>query len=301
LKTSLGFATLGEIFKENFMRQKKVATRVIKVLLILIMFICRDGFGQSALKILISNDDGIDAPGLAALFDKLSSLGSVTVAAAVKNQSGVSHGLTSDGPIWVEETERKGKKWYAIEALPATCVRLALESLLPEKPDILVAGVNRGETTGVVTFYSATVACAREAAFNGIPAVAVHLERSETMDYEGAASFIAELIKDVLQTEPKSRLFLNINIPGLPKEKIKGVLITRQDTRKTIEFYAKKKDPSGKVYFERSFKRLDPAGEKTDIWAVRNGYISITPLQFDQTDDAALKSLEAWAAKKWGK
>jgi len=283
------------------MRQKKVAIRVFPIILILMMFICRDGFSQSALKILISNDDGVDAPGLAALFDKLSRLGSVTVAAAAKNQSGASHGLTSEAPIWVEEIERKGKKWYAIEARPATCVRLALESLLPEKPDLMVAGINMGETTGVVTYYSATVACAREAAFNGIPAIAVHLEKSKNMDYDGAASFVTELVKEVLQKELKPGLFFNINIPGLPKEKIKGVLITRQDTRRTLEYYTKKKDSSGKVYFERSFKRLDPDGEKTDIWAVRNGYISITPFQFDQTDQAALKGLEAWAAKKWGK
>jgi 5'/3'-nucleotidase len=286
---------------ENLMSQKRVASPVIKIVLILIVFACRDSFGQSALKILLSNDDGIDAPGLAALYDKLSPLGSVTVATAKKNQSGASHGLTSDGPIWVEEIEIKGKTWYSIEALPATCVRLALESLLPEKPDIVIAGINRGETTGVVTFYSATVACAREAAFNGVPAIAVHLEKSENMDYEGAASFIVELVKDVIEKNLKLKMFLNINIPALPKEKIKGVLITRQDTRGTLEYYAKKKDPAGRTYFERSFKRLDPGDEKTDIWAVRNGYISISPLHFDQTDDSALKNLEAWAAKKWKK
>ena len=283
------------------MGHKKVAARVIKIVLILIIFTCRDGFGQSALKILISNDDGIEAPGLAALFDKLSSLGSVSVAAPIKNQSGASHGLTSEAPIWVEEIKRQGQKWYAIEALPATCVRLALDALLPEKPDLVIAGINRGETTGVVTFYSATVACAREAAFSGIPAIAVHLGRSETMDYEEAASFILELVREIAKKNFKPGLFLNINIPALPKEKIRGVLITRQDTRRTLEFYTRKNDSSGKVYFERSFKRLEPAGEKTDIWAVRNGYISITPLQFDQTDSAGLKSLEDWAAQAWKK
>jgi 5'-nucleotidase len=280
------------------MKQKRAARPFVMTLLVLLSVLVRDGFGQSSLKILLSNDDGIDAPGLAALFNKLAPLGSVTVAASVKNQSGVSHSVAPDGPIWVNEMEKKGHKWYAIEAPPATCVRLALESLLPEKPDIVIAGINKGDNTGVVTFFSATVACAREAAFAGLPAIAVHLERSEVMDYEGAASFIAELVQEIQKKELKSRVFLNITIPALPKDRMRGVLITKQDTRATQEFYEKKIDPSGKIYFLRSFKRLDPAGEKTDIWALRNGYISITPLQFDQTDYAALKALELWAAAK---
>lgn len=283
------------------MKQKRAAHPFIMTLLVLLSVFVRDGLGQSSLKILLSNDDGIDAPGLAALFDKLAPLGSVTVVASVKNQSGVSHSVAPDGPIWVSEMEKKGHKWYAIEAPPATCVRLALESLLPEKPDIVIAGINKGDNTGVVTFFSATVACAREAAFAGLPAIAVHLERSEAMDYEGAASFIAELVQEIRKKELKSRVFLNISIPALPKDRMRGVLITKQDTRATQEFYEKKIDPSGKMYFLRSFKRLDPAGEKTDIWALRNGYISITPLQFDQTDYAALKTLESWAAAKWKK
>ncbi len=283
------------------MKQKRAAHLFIMTLLVLLIVLVKDCFGQSSLKILLSNDDGIDAPGLAALFDKLIPLGSVTVAAATKNQSGVSHSIAPEGPIWVSEMEKKGHKWYAIEAPPATCVRLALESLLPEKPDIVIAGINKGDTTGVVTYYSATVACAREAAIAGLPAIAVHLERGEAMDYEGAASFIAELVQEIQKKELKSRIFLNICIPSLPKDQTKGVLITKQDTRVTQEFYEKKIDPSGKMYFLRSFKRLDPAGENTDIWALRNGYISITPLQFDQTDYAALKTLESWAAAKWKK
>jgi 5'-nucleotidase len=283
------------------MKQKRFAPLVIKVVLVLLLVSARDALGQSALKILLSNDDGIDAPGLAALFDKLAPLGVVTVAASTKNQSGVSHGITSEGPIWVTETEKKGNKWYAIEALPATCVRLALESLLPEKPEIVIAGINKGNTTGVVTFYSATVACAREAAFAGLPAIAVHLGRGETMDYEGAAAFIAELVREIKKKEFKPGLFLNINIPALPKEQIRGVLITKQDLRATLESYEKKLDPRGKMYYMRSFKRLDPAAENMDIWAVGHGYISITPLQFDQTDYSALKSLESWTGRLWKK
>jgi 5'/3'-nucleotidase SurE len=148
------------------MRHKRIAHLIARVVLVLLLSSTPHVFGQTALKILLTNDDGIDFPGLEALVAKLSSLGSVTVAASRADRSGVSHGITSNAPIKVEESNRNGIKWYAIDALPATCVRLAIESLLSAKPDLVVAGINKGDTTGVVSFYSATVACAREAASN---------------------------------------------------------------------------------------------------------------------------------------
>jgi len=283
------------------MRPKRAACLVLLIPLIWLAVSARAGLGQADLKILLSNDDGIDAPGLAALFEKLAPLGTVTVAASTKNLSGVSHSIAPEGPIWVSETERKGQKWYSIEAPPASCVRLALESLLPEKPDIVIAGINKGDSTGVVTYYSATVACAREAAFAGLPAIAVHLERGATMDYEAAASFIADLVRGMKRKGLRQKVFLNINIPNPPQGGIRGVQLVKQDTRATLEFYEKKIDPSGKLYFLRSFKHLEPAGEKTDIWALRNGYISITPLQIDGTNKAALKALKSWDIPRWKK
>ena len=254
---------------------------------------------QPAYRLLLSNDDGIDFPGLAALVEKLSTLGSVTVAASRADQSGVSHGITSNAPIKVEESDRNGVKWYAIDALPATCVRLAIESLLPAKPDIVVAGINKGDTTGVVSFYSATVACAREAAITGLPAIAVHLEKGETMDYEGAAIFIAALVQEIKDKRLPPGVFLNINIPALPREQIRGVMITKQDLRSTRQFYEKKADPAGAPYYWPSYKHLEPDKERTDIWALKNGYISITPLQIDQTASSELRPLESWAIMKW--
>lgn len=122
----------------------------------------------------------------------------------------------------ISESERKGSKWYAIKALPATCVRLALESLLAEKPDLVVSGINRGENLGVVSFYSATVACSREAAIKGIPAVAVSLESGKTMDYAPAADFIVSLVREMKEKRLKPGVFLNVNVPNLPEDKIKG-------------------------------------------------------------------------------
>ena len=251
------------------------------------------------MRILLSNDDGIDAPGLLALFEALQKVGTVTVAAPVVDQSGVSHGMTTRKLIPVRESVRNGAKWFAIDATPASCVRLALESLLPERPDIVVAGVNRGENVGLVTFYSATVAVAREAAFLGIPAISVNLKSGDPMDYKPAAEFTAALVREIGRRGFEKGLLLNINVPALTKDKIKGVLLTRQDVRATMEFFEKKETRNGETDYWPSYKALDAGPEGTDVWAVRNGYIAVTPLTFDQTDAAALKKLEGLANFAW--
>jgi 5'-nucleotidase len=275
------------------------------LLALLIIFIFSLAFGEQALgqpssKILLCNDDGIDAPGIAVLFEKFLPIGSVTVAAPVRNFSGSSHAITTQEIILVEESVKKGAKWFAINATPATCVRLALECLLPEKPDIVISGINKGDNVGVVTFYSATVSCAREAAFLRIPAIAVSLEVGEKMDYEFAADFIVELAKEMKGKGLKGDTFLNVNFPALPKNLIKGVLVTRQDLRASFEYYDKRINLKGQIYFWPLYKPLDQGTqEMTDVWALKNGFISITPFQFDQTDVSKLKDLEAWKFTKW--
>ena len=254
---------------------------------------------DTPLKILVSNDDGADAPGIAALADALSHVGTVTVAAPFQNRSGVSHGMTFSGPIKVQKTLRKGMTWYAIDALPATCVRLGLEALLPEKPDIVVSGINRGENTGLVAFYSATVACAREASFHGIPSIAFSLESSPAMDYTAAADFIVSIVREVKKRGLKRGTFLNVNIPALPKDRIKGVMVTRLDGRPSLERYEGKTNAEGQVTFWPLYKELGAGDINADIWALRNGYISVTPMIIDQTDGADLNGLKNWEALTW--
>jgi 5'-nucleotidase len=288
--------------KEEFMKLARLARTAVLALGILValpVFAGSVPSGQPAYRFLLSNDDGIDAPGLAALAEKLSTIGSVTVSASRDNRSGASHGVTSSAPIKVEESHRSGITWYAVDAFPATCVRLAIEALLPARPDIVVAGVNNGNALGVVSFFSSTVACAREAAITGLPAIAVHLEKSASMDYEGAADFILALVQEIKDKTLPRGVFLNVNIPALPKAQIRGVMITRQDLRSTLQFYEKKVDAAGALFFIPSYKHLEPGMEKTDIWAVRNGFIAITPLQIDQTASPELKPLESWAIMKW--
>jgi len=254
------------------------------------------------LKILITNDDGVDFPGISALADALSSLGTVTVAAPRENRSGSSHGVTSDKPIAVVESERQGQKWFAIDALPATCLRLAVETLLPEKPDIVVSGINKGENLGTVTYYSATVAAAREAAFLGIPSIAVHLAATKGMDYKAAAGITADIVRAVGKDGIPKGTFLNVNVPALSPDKIKGVRVTRQDTRAPVEIFEKTVSAEGAAEYKPSWKHHEPAGEDTDIWAVRNGYVSVSLFGYDQSAAAgttARKSIKRLEKLAW--
>ncbi len=254
---------------------------------------------KAAPRILISNDDGIEAPGLAALFDALSALGPVTVAAPSQGRSAVGHGIVIDGPILVHESERKGARWYAIDALPATCVRLALENLLEEPPAIVVSGINRGENLGVVTFYSATVACAREAAIKRIPAIAVSLESGQTMDYGAAAKIAAFLAQECLSGKWPAGIYLNVNVPALEYGRIKGFRVVPQDLRASRESFEGRTNPSGVRYFWPLNNPLDSGEAPTDVWAVHNGYVSITPFRIDQTDQPALERMENLESIPW--
>jgi 5'-nucleotidase len=281
------------------MKTKRRNVAIAFLVFSLAVFVRCTGFEHSAPKILLVNDDGIEAPGLAALHWALVKVGSVTVVAPIGEQSGVSHGMTSNRLITVREIARPGGPWLGTDATPAATVRLAIEVLLPEKPDIVVSGINRGQNVGLVTFYSATVAGAREAAFLGIPAIAVNLQRGETMDYSAAAEFTAALVRDLAGNGFVKETFLNINVPNMSKNGIKGIRVTRQDVRAPAEFYERRDTRDGVPAYWPSYKTLDAGAEGTDIWAVANGYISITPLMFDQTNTAKLDGLKRLEKLDW--
>jgi len=241
------------------------------------------GPAPAPLNILITNDDGIEAPGILALAEALRPLGEVTVAAPRHQRSGTSHGVTSDRPIAVQESERRGQRWIAIDALPATCVRLAVEALVPARPDLVVSGINRGENLGTVTFYSATVGAAREAAFLGFPAMAVNLAAADGMDYGTAASVTAAIVRALGRDGIAKGTFLNVNVPALPQERLRGIRITRQDTRAPKDLFEKTISPDGSAAYTPRWEHLEPAGADTDIWAVRNGYVSVSVFGYDQS------------------
>ncbi|HDT13704.1 MAG TPA: 5'/3'-nucleotidase SurE [Candidatus Aminicenantes bacterium] len=283
------------------MRMRRQPVEIV-VLAILLVASCGGRPAAPApetLNILVSNDDGIEAPGILALAEALRSLGTVTVAAPDANRTGASHGVTSDRPIAVRSSDRDGVKWFAIDALPATCVRLALEKLLPSKPDIVVSGINKGENLGTVTFYSATVGAAREAAFLGVQAMAVNLVADHGMDFEAAAAVTARIVRALGRDGVPRGTFLNVNIPPVPREGVRGLRLTRQDTRAPIDFFDLLSSAEGVTEYRPGWVHLEPAGAETDIWAVRNGYVSVSVFGFDQSAAAppaaslALKRLES--------
>ena len=253
---------------------------------------------QDRVRILLSNDDGYRDLGLRVLVTKLAPLGDIVVAAPAVNQSGVGHGMTFREPIAVESWTDGSTQWYSIAAMPGTCVRLALDCLLDKPPDMVISGVNRGENVGVVTFSSGTVACAREAAFKGVPAISINLERGETMDYDAAADFVATMVRDLREKGLAARTYLNVNYPALPRDQVKGVLITRLDNRPPDERYEKIVSPLGQVSYRSVWEPLSDGSRDTDTWALTHGYISVTPLQIDQTQPSALKKLRSWRSLK---
>ena len=234
-------------------------------------------------RILITNDDGIEAPGIRALALALRPLGEVTVAAPSGNQSGVSHGLTSDQPIPVRETRQDDIRWLAIDARPATCVRLAVERRLPARPDIVLSGINKGENLGTVTFYSATVAAARESALLGLPAMALNQAAGNGMDYGPAAEAVAGIIRALGPGGIAAGTFLSVNFPALAHERWRGIRITRQDTRASIVGFDEAVAADGTAVYTPGWAHLEPAGPDTDIWALRDGYVSISVFGIDQS------------------
>jgi 5'-nucleotidase len=253
---------------------------------------------QQPYRILVSNDDGFQAPGIQALVVRLKSLGEVTVAAPAANQSLVGHGFTYGRPMPVETWVKEGTRWFAIAATPATCVRMALTSLLPQLPDVVVSGINKGENTGVVTFSSGTVACAREAAYRQIPAIAVSLEEGAVMDYTAAADFTARLILELRSQDLPPGTYLNVNFPARPSDQIKGVLVTRQDKRPADEHYAKKTSTERKTEYWSVYRPLTGGEKDSDTWALSQGYISITPMTTDQTAREGGAALRTWDLKR---
>lgn len=247
--------------------------------------------GQAPFTILVTNDDGYNAPGIRAIAEALKPLGEVIVAAPAQNQSGKGHSIVTSEPILVfERRQATGPAWYAIEATPATTTRLALDKLVPRKPDLVVSGINRGENLGIVVYYSGTLGAAREAAMTGIPAIAVSMGGDAEADYAATAAAVREMIEQLKAKEMiKPGLFLNVNAPA---GKTKGVLVTRLSTKVNEQIYDQRRNPRGVLYFWPGYRPLDKEDEGTDVWAFLNGFIAVTPMVLDTTDTKALESFK---------
>lgn len=255
------------------------------------MLICK-GKGD-IMHILVTNDDGVRAPGITFLAEALRSVGEVTVVAPDREMSAVGHALTLHHPLRATEI---GPGVFAVEGTPTDCVSLGVHRLLTRRPDLVVSGINRGGNLGDDITYSGTVSAAMEANLMGFPAFAISLVASgQDGNYATAAQFAAQLARNILAKGLPADTFLNVNIPDLPADEVQGIAITTQGKRNYGGEIVVNTDPRGRHYFwigssEPDFR--DVAG--TDYFAVSRGQISITPLHLDLTNYASLEALKKW-------
>lgn len=244
--------------------------------------------------ILVSNDDGYQAPGILALAEALSEIARVTVVAPERDRSGASNSLTLDYPLRMHGT---GPHRYRVEGTPTDCVHLAITGLLSEEPDMVVSGINAGANMGDDVLYSGTVAAATEGRFLGLPAIAISLNAFEPRHLATAAR-VAQLIVQRLSRDPlPSDTILNINVPDLPWHEVQGWEATRLGRRHRAEPVVRDEDPRGRaIYWIGPPGSEEDAGPGTDFYAVRNGYVSVTPIQVDLTRYTALDQVAGWVS-----
>ena len=240
---------------------------------------------------LLSNDDGYQSPGISALAEVLGSLGKVTVVAPDRDCSGASNSLTLDSPLYVKQDARG---FYYVNGTPSDCVHLAITGLLNEEPDMVVSGINSGANLGDDVLYSGTVAAAMEGRFLGCPAIAFSLVGEKPVDYSTSKLVVTEIVKSLIEN-PLDDALLNVNIPDLNYDEIKGFKASRLGNRHKSEPVIKTLDPKGRdVYWVGPVGAEQDAGEGTDFHAIRSKYVSITPIQIDLTRHQSLASLSDW-------
>jgi 5'-nucleotidase len=250
------------------------------------------------MRILLTNDDGVFAPGIMALHAELMRLGDVDVVAPAQVQSGGSHAITIRHPVLWRPVNVNGKfRGTAVEGTPADCVKLAFGALLPQRPQLVVSGINAGLNTGIHVLYSGTVAAAIEGAILGCPAVAVSLQLYRDMDFSGAAKLAVELIQRLVDHGIPPRHVWNINIPELKPGWPRGVRVARQSVQAPADRLEERTDPNGGAYYWLSGDLgSEDESAPTDLHSVREGFVCLTPLHFDMTNDVTLAAV---AEENW--
>ncbi len=251
-------------------------------------------------KILLTNDDGINAPGLYALYESIRTMGDVTVVAPDTEMSAVGHAITLTDPLRVEKINKRGEFFgYAVSGTPADCVKIAAWALLDEMPDLIISGINLGNNTGISIIYSGTVSAATEGTILEIPSFAISLVAFRNPDFTYAAKFAKKMATIILEKGLPVGTLLNVNVPNVKEEEIKGVLITRQGKAVYREHFDKRTDPWGRSYYWMAGEKVElEEDEFVDDSALKNNQVSITPIQFDLTDYANLDLLKSWNVSK---
>ena len=248
------------------------------------------------MKLLLTNDDGIYAEGLWALYDRLSERHTVSIVAPDRERSAVGHGITLNHPLRAETISVNGRgSGTAVSGTPADCVKLAIVTLLDFRPDMVISGINPGANIGVNLNYSGTVSAAKEAALCGIPAIAASIHGRPGRFYNEASKFIGELAEKVIKKGLPFGTFLNVNLPDLPIRDMEGIRISRQATSMLPEAFEKRKDPRGRLYYWQGCDSQNTFDHpETDGACLCNNYISITPIKCDMTDYGTMDELKGW-------
>ncbi len=241
--------------------------------------------------ILVTNDDGIHAPGIRALIDAVKPLGQVVVVAPDKPQSGMGHAITLNDPLRLKKVDIFGDiEAYSCSGTPVDCVKLAKDKILHKKPELCVSGINHGSNSSINIIYSGTMSAAVEASIEGIPAVGFSLLNfAFDADFSGAAKYANFIAQQILTFGLPNATLLNVNIPALNASELRGLKICRQAVAKWEEEYDERFDPIGRKYYWLTGKFVNyDKGEDTDEWALTNGYVSVVPVQFDLTAHHAI-------------
>jgi 5'-nucleotidase len=250
--------------------------------------------------ILVTNDDGITAPGILALTSVMKELGDVVVVAPDKPQSGMGHAITINSTLRIHKSNAHGVfEEYSCSGTPVDCVKLAVNKILSRKPDLCVSGINHGSNHSINVIYSGTMSAALEGALESIPSIGFSLcDHALEADFGPSLKYIRQIALQILADGMPVGVCLNVNVPAVPAEEIRGIRVCRQTKANWIEELDERTDPSGKPYYWLSgkFDNFEKGAEGTDVWALDNKYISIVPVQFDLTAYTAiplLKHLEA--------
>lgn len=249
--------------------------------------------------ILIVNDDGITAPGIRHLISTMASLGDIVIVAPDSPQSGMGHAITINNTLHIQRISDDNSKHieYSCSGTPADCVKMAINEILDRKPDLCVSGINHGSNSSINVIYSGTMSAAIEAGIEGIPAIGFsHLSYDWNANFEASTNYVKSIAENVLKNGLPDGIVLNVNIPDIEKEAIKGIKICRQARANWVEELDKRQTPQGKDYYWLTGKFVNyDKGEDTDVWALENNYISIVPTQFDLTAHHFMQNLNTWS------
>ena len=248
------------------------------------------------MRILVSNDDGIDSLGISVLAEALKEIGDVTVIAPRTEQSAVGHAITMKIPLRITEYYKNGSFFgYAIDGTPADCIKIGIRNIMKEPPDVVVSGINHGSNTAINIIYSGTVSAAREAAIMDVPSIAISVTSHSAAEFNYAGKVAKMLCQLVAEEGLQNGTLLNVNVPDLPEEKIKGILLTTQGKSKWDDIYEERTDPYGKNYYWLT-GQLSETDQNlgTDQFAIKNNYVSVTPIHFDLTDYKTYEKIKSW-------